>query len=51
MRLSEPFLSELQNEAVKTKKYPEIVPINSFDWKPHEKSMNLIPACVSPKVL
>lgn len=41
MKLSEPLLIELQNEAANTKKYLDIVPAKSFDFKPHEKSMSL----------
>lgn len=32
---------ELQYEAVNTKKYLQIVPAESFEWRPHEKSMKL----------
>lgn len=42
MNLSESFLSELQHEAAKTRKYLELVPEEHFDWKPHAKSMSLI---------
>src|SRR5215218_4192734 len=45
MKLSELLLAELQQEASKTKKYLEIVPEESLDWKPHPKSMGLGRLC------
>jgi hypothetical protein len=42
IKLSASFLNELQNEAAKTKRYLEIVPAESFGWKPHQKSMSLL---------
>jgi hypothetical protein len=42
MKLSEPLLAELHHEAEKTKKYLEVIPTDSFGWKPHEKSMTLV---------
>lgn len=41
MGLSEPIITELQHEAVSTRKMLERVPSDSFTWKPHEKSMTL----------
>ncbi len=34
-------LKELESEATATRKCLEVIPENLFDWKPHEKSMNL----------
>lgn len=34
-------LKELDREAITTRKMLERVPEDKFDWKPHEKSMNL----------
>jgi hypothetical protein len=34
-------LSELEAEATATRKCLERIPIEKFDWKPHEKSMPL----------
>lgn len=39
MSLSETLIGELQYEAATTRKCLERVPAESFDWKPHEKSM------------
>jgi uncharacterized damage-inducible protein DinB len=39
MILSDVFISELNQEAAKTKKLLSRVPDGRFDWKPHEKSM------------
>jgi uncharacterized damage-inducible protein DinB len=41
MNLNEMLLSELQQEAATTRKMLERVPQESFEWKPHEKSMAL----------
>ena len=41
MNLTQLFLSELQNEAINTRKMLEEVPSDSLNWKPHEKSMAL----------
>lgn len=41
MNLTQLFLSELQNEASKTRKMLEAIPSDSLNWKPHEKSMPL----------
>jgi uncharacterized damage-inducible protein DinB len=35
------FLKELEAEAAASRKCLEAIPENLFDWKPHEKSMNL----------
>ena len=35
------FLAELEQEATATRKCLEVIPENLFDWKPHERSMNL----------
>ena len=35
------FLAELEAEAIATRKCLEVIPADLFDWKPHEKSMNL----------
>ena len=34
-------LKELEAEATATRKCLELIPENLFDWKPHERSMNL----------
>ena len=34
-------LKELESEAIATRKCLEVIPENLFDWKPHERSMNL----------
>lgn len=41
MSLSENLVGELQYEAATTRKCLERVPAESFDWKPHEKSMTM----------
>lgn len=41
MSLSETLAGELQYEATTTRKCLERVPAESFDWKPHEKSMKM----------
>ena len=41
MSLSNAFIAELQQEAVATRKCLERIPENTFDWKPHEKSMSM----------
>ena len=35
------YLKELEAEATATRKCLEVIPESLFDWKPHEKSMNL----------
>ncbi len=42
MNLTQLFLSELKDEALKTRKMLEAVPSESLNWKPHEKSMVLV---------
>ena len=39
--LNQPFIEELKQEAVSTKKMLERIPNDKFDWKPHEKSRTL----------
>jgi len=41
MSLSDAFIAELQYEAVSARKCLERIPENTFDWKPHEKSMSM----------
>jgi len=41
MAISESFIGELQHEAATTRKVLERIPQNTFDWKPHEKSMSM----------
>ncbi len=40
-KVSSGFLRELESEAAASRKCLERIPENLFDWKPHEKSMNL----------
>ena len=35
------FIEELKHEAASTKKMLERIPVDKFDWKPHEKSRTL----------
>ena len=35
------FLKEMEQEAITTRKFLQIVPEDKWDWKPHEKSMTL----------
>ena len=39
--LSQAFIAEIHHEAAATKRILERVPEGKFDWKPHEKSMNM----------
>ena len=39
MSINDGLINELKNEAATTRKMLERVPMESFDWKPHEKSM------------
>ncbi len=39
-RLGSAFLAELENEAKTTRACLERVPMDKYDWKPHEKSMS-----------
>ncbi|HEV7780666.1 MAG TPA: DinB family protein [Chitinophagaceae bacterium] len=41
MTFIESFQKELERESITTRKMLERVPIEKFDWKPHEKSMTL----------
>src|ERR1700739_3209108 len=41
MAIKEGLIMELQHEAASTKKTLEKVPVESFSWKPHEKSMSI----------
>ena len=41
MTIIELLLRELEQEAITTRKMLSVVPDDKFDWKPHEKSMNI----------
>ena len=41
MYLAKTLLSELNQEAITTRKFLELVPEDKYDWKPHPKSMSL----------
>ena len=41
MSLSNAFIAELEQEAIATRKCLERIPKDTFDWKPHEKSMTM----------
>ncbi len=41
MTIMQSFLNELEKEAVTTRKMLERVPLEQYDWAPHEKSMKL----------
>lgn len=41
MTIIELLKRELEQEAITTRKMLSIVPYDKFDWKPHEKSMNI----------
>jgi len=41
MSINKPFIAEVQQEAVATRKMLERIPPETFDWKPHEKSMTM----------
>lgn len=41
MAMTQWFLSELESEAVKSRRVLEQVPANKRDWKPHDRSMPL----------
>jgi uncharacterized damage-inducible protein DinB len=43
MSLSDAFAGELQYEVAATRKCLERIPETVFDWKPHEKSMAMMP--------
>ena len=42
MSISQSLLPELDQEIAKTRKTLERVPMDRFDWKPHEKSMAFV---------
>src|SRR5262245_54681868 len=39
--VTQPFISELEQEAVSTRRVLERVPADKLDWQPHPKSMRL----------
>ncbi len=41
MAIKDGFIAEVQQESVATRKMLESIPAESFDWKPHEKSMTM----------
>lgn len=41
MTFLEFFLEQLETEAITTRKMLSLVPTDKFDWKPHEKSMEM----------
>ena len=41
MAINEDLIGELQEEAATTRKILERIPAETFDWKPHEKSMSM----------
>lgn len=41
MTINQALINEMQLEAASTRKMLERIPADKFDWKPHEKSMNL----------
>ncbi len=41
MAINEAFIAEIQQEAIATRKMLERIPAETFDWKPHEKSMTM----------
>lgn len=41
MAIKDGFVAEVQQEAVPTRKMLERIPPDTFDWKPHEKSMSM----------
>ena len=41
MSINEALIGELQQEAATTRKVLERIPAETFDWKPHEKSMSM----------
>lgn len=41
MAMNEAFIGELKHEAATTRKVLERIPAETFDWKPHEKSMTM----------
>src|SRR3954464_12335728 len=41
MAISEGFIKEIEQESVAARKMLERIPPETFDWKPHEKSMTM----------
>jgi len=41
MAIRDAFIKEVQQESVATRKMIERIPPDTFDWKPHEKSMSM----------
>ena len=41
MTIGKPFAQEVQQESVATRQMLERIPPETFDWKPHEKSMSM----------
>jgi len=41
MSINDALIAELQQEATATRKCLERIPAETFDWKPHEKSMSM----------
>lgn len=41
MDIIQALLKEMETEAVTTRKMLRLVPVEKFDWKPHEKSMTM----------
>ncbi|MBC7901643.1 MAG: DinB family protein [Saprospiraceae bacterium] len=41
MTINTEFIKEVEQEAVATRKMLERIPAETFDWKPHEKSMSM----------
>jgi len=41
MKIIPLLVKELENEAKTTRNFLDLVPVEKFDWKPHEKSMTL----------
>jgi uncharacterized damage-inducible protein DinB len=41
MPINEGFIKEVEQESVATRKMLERIPPETFDWKPHEKSMSM----------
>ncbi len=41
MSITQSLIQEIKHESASTRKMLERVPVDKFDWKPHEKSMSL----------
>src|SRR5213594_3396862 len=41
MAINEGFIKEIEQESAATRKMLERIPPETFDWKPHEKSMTM----------